>query len=293
MAAPGMSAAGPSQGANYSPSGGQRSGDSRKRGGTSVTIGPVVGAGFGRVTVVRVAIIIVILAAWEALARSGLLFRDVVPTLSAIARALAALLVQPDFYANLGWTVGEIALALLFGGVSGLLAGLILGGNRFLSRAYEPFLYYLGPTPKIIFFPVMIMWFGVGPTSKVALGALSCFFPVALSTAAGMRQIDAVLIRVGRSFRATTAEMVTKIYLPAMREPIVNGVRLGLGVAMIATLLAETKLSNRGFGYLIIQAYSTFDMPRMYAVLIALFALAIAANALIGRFSAYRASRFR
>ena len=293
MAAPGMSAAGPSQGANYSPSGGQRSGDSRKRGGTSVTIGPVVGAGFGRVTVVRVAIILVLLAAWEALARSGLLFRDVVPTLSAIARAFVTLLLQPDFYTNLGWTVGEIALALLVGGVSGLLVGLLLGGSRLLGRAFEPYLYYLGPTPKIIFFPVMIMWFGVGPTSKVALGALSCFFPIALSTAAGMRQIDAVLIRVGRSFRATTSEMVTKIYLPAMREPIVNGVRLGLGVAMIATLLAETKLSNRGFGYLIIQAYSTFDMPRMYAVLIALFALAIAANALIGRFSAYRASRFR
>ena len=288
-----MSAAGPSQGANYSPSGGQRSGDSRKRGGTSVTIGPVVGAGFGRVTVVRVAIILVLLAAWEALARSGLLFRDVVPTLSAIARAFVTLLLQPDFYTNLGWTVGEIALALLVGGVSGLLVGLLLGGSRLLGRAFEPYLYYLGPTPKIIFFPVMIMWFGVGPTSKVALGALSCFFPIALSTAAGMRQIDAVLIRVGRSFRATTSEMVTKIYLPAMREPIVNGVRLGLGVAMIATLLAETKLSNRGFGYLIIQAYSTFDMPRMYAVLIALFALAIAANALIGRFSAYRASRFR
>ena len=293
MAAPGMSAAGPSQGANYSPSGGQRSGDSRKRGGTSVTIGPVVGAGFGRVTVVRVAIILVLLAAWEALARSGLLFRDVVPTLSAIARAFVTLLMQPDFYTNLGWTVGEIALALLVGGVSGLLVGLLLGGSRLLGRAFEPYLYYLGPTPKIIFFPVMIMWFGVGPTSKVALGALSCFFPIALSTAAGMRQIDAVLIRVGRSFRATTSEMVTKIYLPAMREPIVNGVRLGLGVAMIATLLAETKLSNRGIGYLIIQAYSTFDMPRMYAVLIALFALAIAANALIGRFSAYRASRFR
>ena len=246
---------------------------------------------FGRVTVVRIVIILVLLATWEALARSGLLFRDVVPTLAAIARALGALLVQPDFYANLGWTVGEIALALLFGGLGGLVVGLILGGSRFLSRAYEPFLYYLGPTPKIIFFPVMIMWFGVGPASKVALGALSCFFPVALSTAAGMRQIDAVLIRVGKSFRATTSEMVTKIYLPAMREPIVNGVRLGLGVAMIATLLAETKLSNRGIGSLIIQAYTTFDMPRMYAVLIALFALAIAANAVIGRFSTYRVSR--
>ena len=98
-----------------------------------------------------------------------------------------------------------------------------------------------------------------------------------------MRQIDRVLIRVGQSFRASTWQMVTKIYLPAMREPIVNGVRLGLGVAIIGTLLAETKLSNRGIGYLIIQAYATFDMPRMYALLIVLFVLAIGANALIGR----------
>jgi ABC-type nitrate/sulfonate/bicarbonate transport system permease component len=238
-----------------------------------------------RVAIVRAVIVVAILAGWEALARSELLFRDVVPTLGAIARALASLLTQSAFYTNLGWTAGEIAVALGIGGVLGLAAGLLLGANRFLGRAFEPYLYYLGPVPKIIFFPVMILWFGVGPGSKTALGALSCFFPVALSTAAGMRQIDAVLIRVGKSFRATTAQMVTKIYLPAMREPIVNGVRLGLGVAVIATLLAETKLSNRGIGYLIIQAYSTFDMPRMYAVLIVLFALAIGANALVGRFS--------
>ncbi len=129
----------------------------------------------------------------------------------------------------------------------------------------------------------MIMWFGVGPESKVALGTLSCFFPVALSVAAGMRGIDKVLIRVGESFRANAWEMVVKIYLPAMRHPIINGIRLGLGVALIGTLLAETKLSNKGIGYLIINAYSTFDMPRMYANLIVLFVLAIGANALIGR----------
>ena len=240
---------------------------------------------FGRIAMVRVALIVALFAGWEALARSGLLFRDVVPTLGAIAGAIVALVTQSAFYVNLGWTIGEVALALAIGGVTGLLVGLLLGANRFLGRAYESYLYYLGPTPKIIFFPVMIMWFGVGPASKMALGALSCFFPIALSTAAGMRQIDAVLIRVGRSFHATTAQMVTKIYLPAMREPIVNGVRLGLGVAVIGTLLAETKLSNRGIGYLIIQAYSTFDMPRMYAALIVLFALAIGANALVGRFS--------
>jgi ABC-type nitrate/sulfonate/bicarbonate transport system permease component len=97
-----------------------------------------------------------------------------------------------------------------------------------------------------------------------------------------MRQIDKVLIRVGRSFRANAWQMATKIYLPAMRHPMINGVRLGLGVAIIGTLLAETKLSNRGIGFLIIQAYSLFDMPRMYAMLIALFVIAIAANAVVG-----------
>ena len=94
----------------------------------------------------------------------------------------------------------------------------------------------------------MIMWFGVGPGSKVAMGAISCFFPVALNVAGGMREIDKVLIRVGRSFRANTWQMVTKIYMPAMRHPIINGMRLGLGVCLIGTLLAETKLSNRGVG---------------------------------------------
>ena len=129
----------------------------------------------------------------------------------------------------------------------------------------------------------MIMWFGVGPGSKVAMGAISCFFPVALNVAGGMREIDKVLIRVGRSFRANTWQMVTKIYLPAMRHPMINGVRLGLGVALIGTLLAETKLSNRGIGFLVIQAYSLFNMPQMYALLIVLFVIAIGANALIGR----------
>jgi ABC-type nitrate/sulfonate/bicarbonate transport system permease component len=244
----------------------------------------VVAPAVSAVTLLRVAIILSVLALWEFLAHSGWLYRDVVPSLMAIGRALIELLMRPSYYYNLGVTAAEIGAAVAIGGSSGLAVGILLGANRFLSKAFENYLYYLGPTPKIIFFPVMIMWFGVGPESKVALGTLSCFFPIALSVAAGMRQIDKVLIRVGESFRASTAQMVLKIYLPAMRHPIINGVRLGLGVALIGTLLAETKLSNKGIGFLIIQAYSVFDMPRMYAMLFVLFVLAIGANALIGRF---------
>jgi NitT/TauT family transport system permease protein len=243
-----------------------------------------------RVFWLRLAIVATLLFAWEALAASGLLFRDVVPSLVAIGKALVRVLGDPGFYQNLSVTLAQVAAALAIGGAAGLAVGIVLGANRTLAAAYEPFIHYLGPTPKIIFFPIMIMWFGVGSGSKVAMGALSCFFPIAISVAAGMRAIDPVLIKVGRSFRARPLQMVRKIYVPAMRRPIVNGVRLGLGIAIIGTLLAETKLSNKGIGYLIIQAYSTFDMPRMYALLLVLFVLAIGANALVGRFAGDDAS---
>src|SRR5438270_9867280 len=175
------------------------------------------------VTLVRVAIIAAVLVTWEAVAASGLLFRDVVPSLTMIGRALAELLMDPTYYWHLGVTAGEIGVAMLIGGLAGLVVGILLGSNRLLGRAYEAYLYYLGPTPKIIFFPVMIMWFGVGPGSKVAMGVLSCFFPVALSAAAGMREINLVLIRVGCSFRVSTWQMLSMIFLPAIRLAVIYG----------------------------------------------------------------------
>ncbi|HTH35866.1 MAG TPA: ABC transporter permease [Xanthobacteraceae bacterium] len=245
-----------------------------------------LGAGktsLGPVTLVRVVIVLVVLVIWQLMAVSGLFYGDVIPSLSIVGSAIAKLLGSADFYWHLWVTVDEIAVGLVLGGVSSLVVGLIIGANKFLARAFEPYIYYLGPTPKIIFFPVMIMWFGTGYGSKIAMGAVSCFFPIALNVAAGMRQIDQVLIRVGKSFRANPWQMALKIYLPAMRHPIINGLRLGLGVALIGTLLAETKISNRGIGFLVMDAYTRFDMPRMYAILIVLFALAIGANTLVAR----------
>jgi ABC-type nitrate/sulfonate/bicarbonate transport system permease component len=235
------------------------------------------------VLLLRVSIVMALMVLWELLSRSGWFYSDVLPSLLAIAAAVYELLGHGEYYFNLGVTAGEIGIALLIGGLSGLLVGLVLGANRFLARAFEPYLYYLGPTPKIIFLPIAIMWFGVETPSKIAIGTISCFFPIALSVAAGMRQIDRVLISVGRSFRAGTLQMVLKIYLPAMRHPIVNGVRLGFGFALIGVLLTETRFSNKGIGFLIIRAYDTFDMPRMYAMLIVLFVLAIGANMVIDR----------
>ena len=129
----------------------------------------------------RVAIIAAILVTWEAVAASGLLFRDVVPSLIVIGRALIELLADKTYYWHLGVTAGEI-------GTGAADRRPLRPRGRHPARqqpAAQPRVRGLssiisGPTPKIIFFPVMIMWFGVGPGSKVAMGTISCFFPVAL-----------------------------------------------------------------------------------------------------------------
>lgn len=230
------------------------------------------------VLVPRVVAAVVLLGAWQALALSGLLFRDVVPPLGMVVRGLAGVLGDGVFWGNLVVTLGELAGAVVIGGVAGLAVGLALGASRGLSAAFERWLEYLGPTPKIVLFPVLILLCGVGPGSKVAMGAVSCFFPVAIGIAAGVRGIDPVLLRVGRACRARAHQVVWKIMLPAMVGPLLNGARLGFGVALIGVLLAETKLSKEGVGFLVMQAFQRFDMPRMYALLILTVVLAAAAN---------------
>jgi ABC-type nitrate/sulfonate/bicarbonate transport system permease component len=235
------------------------------------------------VSTIRVVGALVLLGIWQGLALSGFFFRDVVPPLQKIVHGLIALFGNGAFYTNLAVTGGELVLALIIGGLAGLLVGLLLGGSELMSDAYESWLSYLGPTPKIILFPVMIMLFGVGSGSKIAMGAVSCFFPIAISVASGVRGVDPTLRRVGRSLQANAWQMFLKIELPAMTAPLVNGFRLGFGVAMIGVLLAETKLSNQGIGFMIINAYARFDMPQMYALLIVTIAFAAFVNAFAER----------
>jgi ABC-type nitrate/sulfonate/bicarbonate transport system permease component len=236
-----------------------------------------------RVLTIQVTTIVAVLAAYEALARSHLLYAGVVPPLWDIAVAFAGVLADPATYTNLAVSLAEIAAGFVVATAAGILVGILVGARPWLREAVGPYLDGIATAPKIVFFPIAILLFGVGPASKAALGALSAFFPVALTVAAAVRRINPVFVNVGRSFNASRSQMIVKVYLPALVPAIVNGMRLGLGLAIIGVLLGEIKLSDRGIGFLTIDEYNHFRIPQMYATLILIFILAVGANALIGR----------
>ncbi len=227
----------------------------------------------------QVATILVLLAAWEALAASGLVYRGVIPSSLAILRALIDMLGTAAFWNDCAVTVGEVMAATLLGSSAGILVGMGVGSSRLLSSALEAYLHYLAATPKVVFLPIIMVLAGVGPSSKVVLGALSCFFPMAISIAVGVRRIDPVLLRLGRSLRLTRLQLVRAIMLPSLVAPVFTGLRLALGMATVGCLVSELKLANSGLGFEAIQAYNHFQVPAMYAAILVIFALVATGNA--------------
>lgn len=235
-----------------------------------------------RIAVVRILTVIVVWLVYEAAARSGLFFEGVVPSSFLVMAALFQTLIDPSFYPHLLRTAQEVIAGFCIGVTAGVAMGILFGASPFIGRMLNPWVYYLSPAPKIIFLPIMLLVFGVGIGSKIAMAGFSAFFPVVIATYAGMRGIPDVYIRVATTFNASWSQMISKVYIPSLVAPVMTSLRLALGVAIIGTLLAEIKLSNLGLGHLIIQHYNFLRIPEMYAALLLTFALAVSANAFMG-----------
>jgi len=227
--------------------------------------------------------LVAVVVLWEIVAASGLLYRGVVPPLLLMAAAFAHLMGNAQFWLNLAVTAIEIGSAIVIGGCAGMLGGLVLGVSRFLGAAFEPYLAALAATPKIIVLPIVYLMFGVGPGSKIAISAFACFVPVALSVASGIRQIRPVLVQVGRILGLSRRQMVLKIYLPALVQPIGTGLRVGLSAAIAVCLIAEIKFSGMGMGAMVIDSFNHSRFAEVYAILVIVIALAICGNAVIDR----------
>ncbi len=237
---------------------------------------------------IRVFTLVILLMLWEAVARSGLLYQEVVPPLEKIALAFFRMLAEGETWRHFAVTAWEVGAGLALGYLLGLAFGLAAGARRFFGAAVAPYVDGLATAPKIVFLPIVMLLAGTGIGSKLALGALSAFFPVAINTAASVRHMNPVLVRVGRSFRLSRWQMATRIYIPALRASLVTSLRLGFGLAVVGVLLAEIKLSNAGLGFLANEHYSNFRVADLYAVLVLIFIVAVGLNSLMSRFAERR-----
>lgn len=229
----------------------------------------------------RTSLALIVIGAWELAAVSGLVLRQVIPGIGEIAWAVGLLVADETFYPHLATTIVEVAASIALALVAAAAVTVLCGAVRFLREGISPILYYLAPAPKIIFFPIALTVFGVDTGSKIAIGTLSAFFPMAISILASLVRVDPVYLDVGRSFKLTPWQTIVKIYVPCLWISALTGMRLGAGLAIIGVLLAETKLASRGLGHLAIQYYNGFNITKLYAVLVITFVLAGLINWLI------------
>jgi ABC-type nitrate/sulfonate/bicarbonate transport system permease component len=239
---------------------------------------PIPVAMLGRVFWIKILTLISVIAGWEALARSGLFFEGVTPTTLTVVDAIWNELLDKGFYRDLAITMAAASIGFFFGSLIAIAKGIVLGLNGFVRRMVEPYIMALGGTPKIIFLPILFLIFGLGIESKIAKAALSAFFPVVLSTTSGFIQIPPIFLRVGHSFCLTNWQMVSKIYVPAMADPLLTGLRLGMAMAIIGVLSAEITYSDGGLGYRLIRNADQFKIPAVYALSILIFATAAVIN---------------
>jgi len=188
---------------------------------------------------------------WEALSRSGLIDAQMLPPFSEVMHALFGLLRSGDLLSNAAASLSRAAigfvLAVICGGTLG--AGMALVG--WIERAMDPIVQIFTPLPKSALIPLVLVWFGLGDTSKTFLVFLGCLQPMILATYNGLRGVDAVLGWSARSLGATHVQVVWEVMFPAALPQLLTGLRTALAFMFLLMVSSELIIATNGLGYLI------------------------------------------
>ena len=235
--------------------------------------------------VLSVATPLVILVLWELAVRMGALDFRFFPAPSQIAVAAQKLLYTGELFVDIEATLIRIAVGFAIGASAGVFAGLVLGGVRLLRAMFEPILSGLYVIPKISILPLVMIIFGLGEGSKIAIVALATFFVVAINTIGGVRTIDPILVDAGRNFGASGYRMFRHVLLPATMPHIFTGLRIGAGVALLVVIAAEFVAADAGVGYLIWRSWTTLVTEQMYVGFVVIAAIGVILAWALGRLS--------
>jgi taurine transport system permease protein len=200
----------------------------------------------------------VILALWWIVAELRLVPHLFLPTPGEVWRA--AVSIYQDGYANASLfehvsasllrivTAGAIAIVL------GVPIGLLMGLNKWAKGVFDTPIEFYWPLPPLAYLPLMIIWLGIGETSKITLLALAMFAPIVLSAQAGVRSVSQERVNAALSLGATRLQLLREVVLPSALPEILTGIRISLGVGWGTLVAAELIAATRGIGYLIMSA---------------------------------------
>jgi NitT/TauT family transport system permease protein len=223
---------------------------------------------------VRWGILITMLVLWELVPTTGLLPELFLPPLS---KTLYVLWTDLDkYWAALLVTLYEVVLAMVIACGLGIVAGATIGGIAVLRELLLPVFSSLYAVPIVILYPIFTAWFGIGSESKIMFAGIYGFFPVMLSTAAGIRTIDPQFLLAARSMGATIYQQITKVIIPASLPTVFGGLRLGGALAIIGVVVSEMLTASAGIGYLVTLNRTILDSPRVFAGILAILVLSVA-----------------
>jgi ABC-type nitrate/sulfonate/bicarbonate transport system permease component len=237
-----------------------------------------------KIAAARLAIVVVLLVGWEVAAwfSSPLLTAPPSVVLPALLGVLT-LDTYPDLPRHLLVTMREIASAYALAVLTGLASGFALGLYRTLGRAYGPILGALYAVPAVVWYPSLMLFFGLDSASKIAFGFLLGFFPITLAVLAGIRQVSPHLVTVARAFGARPLAIFVKVMIPAMMFTLVGGLRTGLALTVIGVIVGEILGSKAGMGSLINHAYGLLRTADYVALVLVTLVLVVASDALASR----------
>ena len=233
-----------------------------------------------RRVVAPLAIIAVLLGAWELAARWELLADALsiepflVPAPSDIAQALWE---DRDLLADDAWvTLQEVLLGFALAVCAGVLFAIPLHLSATLRSAFYPLLVASQTVPIIVIAPILVVWFGFGIGPKLAIIALICFFPITVNTLDGLRSVDRDLIKLMRTLDASRWQIFRRVEAPTALPYFFSGAKIAVAVAVIGAVFGEWAGSDSGLGHLMLQASAQLLTARLFAAVVVLSAFAIA-----------------
>ncbi len=227
--------------------------------------------------------VVVLLALWELGSRVGQVPTLFFPSPTTILRTLVRMVGNGTIPRDLAATLLRVSEGAVLGCVPACLLGLAMGWSVRLRAVLDPLVAAVHPMPKIAVLPLLMVIFGIGEVSKVVAVGLAAFFPMLLSTVAGVRHISPQLFEVARVYGAGRRKTFLRIVLPGALPMMLTGVRLAVNLALLITVAVELVSARTGLGRLIWFAWETLRTEELYAGLTIIAAVGVGFNALLAR----------